>query len=119
MSCTTKQLITIKPDGSLVGLQVKKGKGLDLREFGRAKIVRSTLIEWDEDYQGWYVRFLNGAMKDQILNRAMFWGYRIHPLHKTVRRSDAAMIYADYEDAVIAEVAAVQGMRKAWGSGIC
>ena len=51
------QVISIAPDGSLHGLQHKKGKGVDLRQFGHAKIRRATLIEWQQDVQAWIVQY--------------------------------------------------------------
>lgn len=54
-----KQVITILPDGEVSGLQVKKGKGVDLRTIGgEAHIERVSIIEWDADRQAWYIDVL-------------------------------------------------------------
>jgi hypothetical protein len=117
-----KQLITIGVGGSLTGLQMKKGAGLDLRKFGPAAIVRSTEIEWDEEQQKWFVHFLQGQRKDTVLTRTDFHEYVVPPIHQTVGEAKLngwkwqdAMLYSDYEDAVAAEVAAIQAMRKKHG----
>ena len=53
------QVITVHSDGKISGLQVKKGRGLDLRSFGPAKIVRASEIVWDEDNQAWAVEIMD------------------------------------------------------------
>lgn len=49
------QVITVTQAGEVSGLQVKPGKGVDLRQFGKAKIVRASEIVWNEDAQAWMV----------------------------------------------------------------
>ena len=118
-----KQLITIGASGQIVGLQMKKGSGLDLRKLGPASIVRSTEIEWDKNEQKWFVHFLNGQRTDTVLTRTDFHEYAVPPIHQTVGEAKLngwkwqdAMLYSDYEDAVTAEVAAIQAMRKRHGT---
>ncbi len=53
------QVITIDPNGSISGLQRKRGKGLDLRQFGRARIERASEITWDEERQNWNIHVLS------------------------------------------------------------
>jgi hypothetical protein len=50
-----RQVVIIGPSGSVSGL-VHRGKGLDLTQFGKAEIVRATLIEWDSDKQKWFIK---------------------------------------------------------------
>jgi hypothetical protein len=56
-----KQVITITVEGTMQGLQVKSGQGLDLRQFGDAKIVRASEIVFDDDKQAWKVDVLQEA----------------------------------------------------------
>ena len=57
------QVITIGPDGGISGLQRKQGQGLDLRQFGHAKIERVSLIQWSEGRQRWYIEILSESVK--------------------------------------------------------
>lgn len=56
----SKQLITIGKDGSIQGLDFKK-RGLDLKQFGKAKIERTSEIVWCEEAQQWEIKFLHGT----------------------------------------------------------
>lgn len=51
----SQQVITFSPDGTISGLQVKPGRGVDLSTMGKAKIVRASEIVWDEDKQAWTI----------------------------------------------------------------
>lgn len=54
-----KQVITILPTGEVTGLQVKPGKGVDLRKLGsKAHIERVSVIQWSDEMQMWYVDVL-------------------------------------------------------------
>lgn len=64
----TKQVITITPDGELSGLQVKKGRGLDLKALGHAEIERASEITWDEAAQCWRVHVLNEVACQWMMN---------------------------------------------------
>lgn len=98
----------------MTGLLTKRGAGLDLKQFGPASIVRSSLINFDIQHQGFYVEFLCGEVAGQVLDREKFNTYGVPPLHKTVTEQ-GTMIYAEYEDAVACEVHAIQAMRVAHG----
>lgn len=50
------QLITVLPNGGVVGLEHKNG-GIDLKQFGEAVVTRVTEIEWDTKRAGWYIRW--------------------------------------------------------------
>jgi len=71
-----KQVITISPTGAMAGLQHKPGKGLDLRQFGKASIKRASSIEWDEDSQRWTVLPLSGptAMQPLTVSHMLQYG---------------------------------------------
>lgn len=95
------QVITIHPDGLASGLQRKRGQGLDLRTLGAVMITRVSLVEWDEGWQQWIVRFIAGPR----------WGEKL-----TYKSSAEAGVipdrcfhhqayFDDYDDAVRAEVA--------------
>jgi hypothetical protein len=120
-----KQLITISPDGSLVGLDHKR-KGLNLRQFGKAKTERATMIEWDEDNQGWFIFWTSPSMPtDRWSSELLFDGYLgvvsnglgsvILPINgKAIdcREIENALYFDDYEDAVEVEVALIQSMQR-------
>ena len=55
-----QQVITVGPDGSISGLQVKPGQGVDLRDFGAANIKRASEIVFSEEAQLWYVQICLG-----------------------------------------------------------
>lgn len=112
----TKQLITIAADGSISGLQMKKGKGLDLRQFGPVSIIRSTEIEWDEKKQKWFVHFLRGEMSGKTLTGTMLVGDETTPVPGIAGiREDGTLLFDDYDTAVAAEVVMIQHFRKAHG----
>ncbi len=115
----TKQVITILPNGSIEGLAIK-GKALNLRQFGHAKIERTSEILWNEKAQAWTIQFLHGSLAKR------FAGFRHLPL-LGVEKPDAERIVAtlsadcvasfnrmtfpDYDDAVRAEVIMIQAAR--------
>lgn len=49
------QVITIREDGSVAGLQ--RRDGLDLTTLGEADIVRASEVIWDKEKQKWFVEF--------------------------------------------------------------
>jgi hypothetical protein len=112
----SKQVITVKPDGSLFSLQHKKGQGVDLRSFGSAKIERATLIEWSEDNQAWFIQWTKGpdaGDKWTFLN----FGQPSSNFHHSKFNSvwlpgDPVIYFHDYEDAVRAEVAVIQNLQR-------
>lgn len=115
------QVITIRPDGSIVGLDHKK-KGLDLRQFGKASIRRISVVEWDEDLQGWFVQFSEGPYAGRRLHSGDLINLDRNLLLSYVgryvlveREAYGAMplIFSDYEDGVAMEVAVVQALQLA------
>lgn len=66
-----QQVITIETDGTISGLQVKPGKGLDLQKLGKeagtpAKTVRASEIAWNEMEQVWFIDVLQSAGKGVV-----------------------------------------------------
>lgn len=136
-------LITVSPDGSVSGLQMKRGKGVDLRTLGIARIERVTLIEWEPQYQKWFIRTVESDRSwtistiresfpfhpssdsicwrwwDRWLGVELVWpdkGFiRIHGL--PINKRDSVLYFDDYEDAVAVEVAVIQA-RVLAGSGV-
>lgn len=117
------QVITVQPDGTMSGLQVKAGKGLDLRQFGKAAIVRASEIAWDEEDQAWAVEIQDAPGLEAMK------GLRVTPLmaHDAgVRDTLLSMVYSetanmaaptdavtfpDYDDAVKFEIAFLNAHR--------
>lgn len=111
-----QQVITIHPDGSIFGLQHKRGQGLDLRQFGEAEIKRETLIEWCQPIQKWYIRWADSA--GGVWSEDTFSNSDVDPedFGGSLRREsllgdDSTLYFADYEDAVAAEIAVIQSLQ--------
>lgn len=103
------QVITIGPDGSLQGLMRKKGQGIDLREFGPAKIERTSLVQFDEERQLFHVEFIAGPLAGKKLTYPLFAACT----GKTVRfkNTDPVMRFESYEEAVEYEIMVLDGYR--------
>lgn len=132
---TTKQVITISPSGTISGLQVKPGKGLDLRRFGHAKIERVSEIVWCEEAQAWFVQVLSRPVRDWMLETwvderpegEVLWSHWIEAkgaadvlanifdlkggTPKGCKISMGRMLFQEYEDAVSAEVDFLNALR--------
>jgi len=115
----TQQVITITPGGGMSGLQRKPGQGIDLRRFGRAKISRASLIEWDEAEQAWFINVTQEVGR----GRVSVWDYAqtdarmpIADFVPSVRtekyQPDGLLLFDEYEDAVKAEIAYLDALRK-------
>lgn len=108
-----RQTVTIGPDGVLRGLQFK-GKGLDLRLFGRAAITRVSDIEWQEDEQAWAVRFLHGLRAGTLaaLNDFPLFGADSDEALEAIAGAcvpvGGPLLFPDYDAAVRAEVVLIQ-----------
>jgi hypothetical protein len=115
----SKQVLVVGPHGSITGLVHKKG-GVDLRSLGRAEIERVTLIEWDSEEQGWYIRWYNrnhGALWRVTDLRCVPHEQReeIFVSLKTILKGGVP-IFKEYEDAVRAEVLVIQNLQLNEGS---
>jgi hypothetical protein len=112
----TNQVITITPDGDMQGLDHKR-KGLDLRQFGKAKTHRATLIEWNEDLQMWFITWSPDVEYPPVpWDEAVFRGAGIDPADvagflMTMGSNELVVCFMDYEVAVAAEVAVIQAMQ--------
>ena len=107
-----RQVITIGTGGGISGLQVKPGKGMDLRQFGKAVIKRASEILWHERRQKWYVKVLEGTYAGRFVNCADLRkaGYAIDGPGWEVAYFD------DYDEAVRAEIAFLNHVRQTEGS---
>lgn len=110
------QIITIKPDGTIEGLQRKKGEGVDLRKLGHAKIRRASEIVWEEDEQMWFIRVLTPDQYPTVVLWAEMREADIPVLPDRIEdcvevsATDGSFIngipyFAEYDDAVKAEIA--------------
>lgn len=115
------QVITISKTGVVSGLQVKKGKGFDLKSLGRASIERVSEILWHERTQKWIIKLLDpapamyrGRLSLQVLEHAGF----PFPAHATTEEvgiftdvKRTLVLFEDYDDAVITEIAFLNSLR--------
>ena len=117
----TKQVITVTPDGGLSGLQVKKGRGLNLQSMGHAKTVRASEIVWDEHWQAWFVNVLTGPGQGPIslarwreATGAGRWD-RPAGLSKgdPIDYNGRVLYFDDYDAAVAVEIEYLNGLRLA------
>lgn len=113
------QVITIAPDGTMSGLQVKPGKGVDLTKLGKANVVRASEIVWSEAKQLWNVHLL-GSKRGLVGNLSLaMWQHagldHTHlPAETTAGNYEGAagvLFFADYDLAVKAEIAYLDAMR--------
>jgi len=105
----SQQLISIAVGGAMTGLQLKRG--LDLRQFGNANIVRSSLIEWDEGKQKWFIQLLNphAVVTQTMLHQA---GVEVPSTADCDFNAGCGILFFDeYEDAVVCEVEVIQAIR--------
>ena len=109
-----RQVITFCVDGSVSGLQHKKGRGVDLRQFGEVHIERASHIIWSDMRQRWLVEFLTGPYTGQLLDCSI-WKHAVGndlPMPKeSFTLEDGTITFQDYDDAVSAEVATLDGLR--------
>lgn len=97
-----KQVVTVDPVGVVSGLQVKPGRGLDLRFLGRANISRVSEIEWNQNAQKWQIRILLGPYAGKLITDKM--------ARKPGGLSEPAL-FAEYDSAVDTEVAVLNALR--------
>lgn len=121
-----RQVISILVDGTMQGLQVKPGQGLDLTKFGKATVIRASEIVWDEDAQAWFVdvlqeagrgpvtfnRFADGALgaDAQSTSDVTVTLNRIAPSGWSGEDNEP-LLFISYDEAVRAEVAYLDGLR--------
>lgn len=103
------QVVTIHADGKISGLQPKPGKGFDLRTLGKAKIERASEILFSEEHQQWYVKIVKGRYAGKVITHPMLsvLDGRLHRFSA----SDLTAYFAEYDDAVLAEIAVLDHIR--------
>lgn len=110
-----QQIITIAPNGIMSGLQVKKGRGVDLRQFGPAKIERASEIVFNDRYQAWSVLLLKaGGRGHALVTEALYHeatGLQGWPEGCQELTAGGHLLFGDYDDAVQAEIAVLDGLR--------
>lgn len=107
-----RQAITIAPDGSVSGLQVKPGKGFDLRCLGNATITRASEVLWDEGRQLWFVEVRDGRWSGRQIDQWLMEHAGVAGLPAGCeRRPDNLIMAREYDDAVKLEIAVLDGLR--------
>jgi hypothetical protein len=113
---------------------MKSGKGVDLRRFGKVKIERSSLIEWEEEHQGWTIKLLRCAAflhywvdmvkhsySPYVVDYHLLKLANLTPPDGLIRRFEGPppitipLIFKEYEDAVECEINLIQSLRKKYG----
>lgn len=100
------QVITVHADGSISGLQRKRGEGVDLTIFGRAEIHRASEIVWSITAQSWYIQLLEAPFMTRRLTESL-WTQMCLPSPPdgcVVCGTDSDLLFKSYEDAVRAEI---------------
>ena len=120
------QLLTINRSGSITSLQFKKGKGFDLRRLGaKVKINRSSIIEWSEYYQAWYVVILAWRNRGRVIVTVEEFDRAAIPRPTTPPQGvcftgeggdSNVVFFNEYEDAVTCEVKLIQAIRSKFGA---
>lgn len=105
---TLKQVITIGPDGSISGLDRKKGEGINLKALGRADVVRASQIEWHEgeSARGYKIEFLTGPRQGTTLTVNEFSKYACDELPEVLnpQDGDGIALFEDYGECVKVEI---------------
>ena len=127
-----KQVITISPDGGMSGLQRKRGQGIDLRQFGHAKITRASSIEWHEDLQHWYIKVLDPNVSLYVNFKGLpftvtydIWRHQVGESKPkgsvtipVIMHRANYLYFQEYEDAVAAEVQFLDAVRLRQGYSV-
>lgn len=128
----SKQLITVRPDGSVQGLDFKE-KGMSLVALGKASTRRISEVEWSDQHQMWTVRLLQGTLAGVWLTQKVLvdslpdypWQYRRNgwigatgDIPYRGQSKDGLLLFALYEHAVTAEVFFIQQVRLAGSNSL-
>lgn len=117
----TNQVVTIHSNGSLSGLERKKG--FDLKSLGKAKKERVSEIVWDEDTQKWYVEFkklhLSSTLTESLYSAARHYFFTnnlaehfIDPdLDYSAVGGSNLIYFENYDEAVKAEIMVLDYLR--------
>ena len=112
------QVIEIDEQGGLQGLHFRSGAGLDLTQFGHARIKRCSEVLWNEEHQLFYCEFRQGRMDGAVLTRDMIqraWaahgeaGVETGSIHTVCKLPDQTAYFPTYDEAVAGEVLVIQG----------
>lgn len=106
----SKTLVTITKRGEVIALKSK----LNLRDLGMQKITRSSLIEWDEENQGWYIVLLSYHGKKETVG-SYLWECYVRELPSMAWTYSDLLLFCEYEDAVSAEIKLIQEIRRKEG----
>jgi hypothetical protein len=106
------QVITIGTDGRISGLQVKPGRGVDIRQFNdRADVKRASEIVATSDGQAWFIDVLQEAGRGVV--RAAHLrdvGVPVNGFACTETPS-GLLTFPDYDEAVRCEIAYLDALR--------
>jgi hypothetical protein len=80
------------------GLQMKPGKGVDLRQFGEADIQRVSEILWHKKSQKWYIKGVSGPLKGHVFHHG--------------DEAQSPQFFKDYDEAVAAEIEYLNKLRR-------
>lgn len=111
------QVITIREDGSVAGLQRKDG--LDLTTLGEADIQRASEVIWDKAKQKWFVEFRSAKEETGFTHvnlhmlSCAYEGTIIENLEafREFCNSREPMLFSTYEEGVKAEIACLDYLR--------
>lgn len=105
----SEQVIFIDEIGGVSSLDFK-GRGIDLRQLGEARIERTTEILWNQGAQKWYIKYLTGR-KSGTLATVGDWTLFGNG-SAVIFGEDGELLFDEYDEAVQHEIVLVQAMRE-------
>lgn len=103
-----RQVITIKPDGSIEGLE--RRDGFDFKKLGKAEIQRTSEVEFDSEKQKWFVSFKHCESYPKL--NWFLWCCVNNWAYIGVGKEDPYLAYFDtYEQGVQAEIKTLDFLR--------
>ncbi len=110
-----RHVVSLSSLGGLGALKTKKGQGVNLLALGQAKITRVTLIEWAEEHQQWFIKWVKGEHKGKLWDCSTFSKAEVStdpwPVSLSSMSMGGVVYFQEYEDAVSAEIAVVQALQ--------
>lgn len=111
------QVITIREDGSLAGLQRKDG--VDLTQLGEADVQRASEVLWDKSSQKWFVEFRSAKEETGFTHVSLFLlgcAYGNDPIvgfdsFRDMCNDSPPAYFTTYEAGVKAEIACLDYLR--------
>ena len=109
------QVLSINSHGEISGLRMPANVGLDLRRFGKIKVERVSEIVLGDETQCYYVYFIAGPLKGEVLDTLIWNEAQGHDAKAPVGGTilGGHIYFEQYEDAVAAEVAVLNRFRLA------